>query len=237
LLIAGLGQGTWVWRDVLPILQRDRPVLAFEARGTGTRSALPPRRSVHEMATDILLEHRPAHVLGFSMGGYVALTLAATNPEFVRSLLLFATGGGGPGRVPRPRDVADAISEAVGLPDHEFADRTMPYTFAPGWIEASPARFREIIEARIANPTPYELLEAHAAACFAFYDEARDLEGLNIEALVVHGDQDRIVPVENGRMLARRLPRAAYVELPGRGHNLMLEDPELFARLVSEFLP
>jgi 3-oxoadipate enol-lactonase len=238
LLIAGLGQGTWVWKDVLPTLGEDRPVLAFEARGTGTRFDLPPRRSVDEMAADVLRElSQPVHVLGFSMGGYVALTLALGEPDLVRSLLLFATGGGGPGRVPRPRYVADATAEALGLPDPDFAMRTMPFTFAPGWVEASPARFREIIETRIENPTPYELLEAHAAACFRFYEEDCDVESIDVPALVVHGDEDLIVPVENGRQLAGRLRNVQYVELSGRGHNLMLEDPDTFARLVREFLP
>jgi pimeloyl-ACP methyl ester carboxylesterase len=132
--------------------------------------------------------------------------------------------------------VADAIAEALGLPDPEFAERTMPFTFSPGWTEGSPERFRQIIEARIEHPTPYELLEAHAAACFKFYDDGCDVEQIRLPALVIHGDQDLIVPVENGRMLAERLPRVEYVEVPGRGHNLMLEDPKTFARLVLEFL-
>jgi 3-oxoadipate enol-lactonase len=237
LLIAGLGQGTWVWRDVLSALERDRPVIVFEARGTGNRAHLPARPSIGEMVADVLAELvQPAHVLGFSMGGYVALTLALTEPERVRSLLLFATGGGGPGRVPRPRYVADATAEALGLPDPEFAERTMPFTFAPGWAEASPERFNEIISARIEHPTPYDLLEAHAAACFGFYEGECEVERIRAPTLVVHGDQDLIVPVENGRLLAARLQRGEYVELPGRGHNLMLEDPESFTRLVLEFL-
>jgi 3-oxoadipate enol-lactonase len=237
LLIAGLGQAPWVWRDVLPELERDRPVIVFEARGTGTQANLPPRRSVGEMVADLRPQlDGPVHVLGFSMGGYVALTLALAHPELVRSLVLVATGGGGPGRVPRPRYVADATAEALGLPDPEFAERTMPFTFSPGWTEASPERFREIIEARIEHPTPHELLEAHAAACFRFYDEGCEVERIRVPALVFHGDQDLIVPVENGRMLVDRLENVEYVELPGRGHNLMLEDPETFSRLVRDFL-
>ena len=55
-------------------------------------------------------------------------------------------------------------------------------------------------------------------------------------ALVIHGSDDLIVPAENGRELARRLPNARYVELPGRGHNLMLQDPETFTELVLDFL-
>jgi pimeloyl-ACP methyl ester carboxylesterase len=179
---------------------------------------------------------RPAHVLGFSMGGYVALTLALDEPQLVRSLLLFATAGGGPGRVPRPRYVADAMSAALGLPDEQFALQTMPFTLSPGWVQAHPERFDEIFAARIEHPTPVELLEAHVEACYRFYQEGCEAERIFAPALVVHGDQDLIIPVENGRMLAERLPRAHYVELPGCGHNLMLEEPETFARLALDFL-
>jgi pimeloyl-ACP methyl ester carboxylesterase len=225
LLIAGLGQGVWVWRDVLPKLAPVGRTIVFEARGTGARAQLTPRRSVHEMAADVSAEiDRPVHVLGSSLGGHVALTLALRAPELVRTLLLFGTGGGGPGRVPRPRA------------DREFAERTMPLTFAPGWAEANRIRFREIMNARVEAPTPYDLLEAHAAACYAFYAEGCVVERISVPALVVHGDQDLIIPVENGRMLANRLSRVEYVELAGRGHNLMLEDPDTFARLVLEFL-
>jgi 3-oxoadipate enol-lactonase len=238
LLIPGLGQGVWVWRDVLPALSRDRPVIVFEPKGTGKLSNVPARASVRAMAADVRTElNGPAHALGASMGGYVALTLALAEPELVRSLVLVGTGGGGPGRVPRPRPVAQAFTAALGLPHEEFAHRTMPYTFAPGWAEANPERFESVVAARMEQPTPYETLDAHAEACYAFYAEGCDAERLTIPALVVHGEEDLIVPVENGRMLAKRLPNVTYVELPGRGHNLMLEDPETFARLVVEFLP
>ena len=237
LLIAGLGQGTWVWRDVLPALERERPVIAFESSGTGKLADVPARDSVAAMAADAGdVLHGPAHVLGFSMGGYVALTLALARPELVRSLLLFATGGEGPRRIPRPQHVAEAFTSALGLPYEEFARRTMPFTFSAGWADSNPERFEQIIAARLERPTPFETIEAHAAACYGFYAEGCDAERIAVPALVVHGDEDLIVPVENGRMLAARLPDVRYVELRSRGHNLMLEDPDTFVRLVLEFL-
>jgi 3-oxoadipate enol-lactonase len=237
LLIAGLGQGAWVWRDVAALLERERQVVLFEARGTGTLRDEPARGTVHEMAADAaaMLE-TPAHVVGLSMGGYVALTLALSQPTLVRSLVLVGTGGGGPGRVPRPFHVARAFDEAFGSPSEEFARRTIPFTFAPGWTDANPERFEEIVALRVAQPTSYETILAHAEACYAFYREGCEAERVSLPALVIHGDEDLIVPVANGRMLAARLPDVEYEELAGRGHNLPLEIPDELAGLVSGFL-
>jgi pimeloyl-ACP methyl ester carboxylesterase len=74
------------------------------------------------------------------------------------------------------------------------------------------------------------------AACYAFYDKAVEVERITAPALVVHGADDVIVPPENGRILAERLPNARHVEVAGRGHNLQLEDPETFNELVPGFL-
>ena len=237
LLIAGLGQGAWVWRDVAALLERERPVVPFEARGTGALRDEPARASVHAMAEDAAaLLAAPAHVVGLSMGGYVALTLALAQPSLVRSLVLVGSGGGGPGRVPRPFHVARAFDEAFGNSQEEFTRRTMPFTFASGWTEAHPERFDEIVALRVAQPTSYEAILTHAEACYAFYREGCEVERIGVPALVVHGDEDLIVPVENGRMLAARLPDVEYVELAGRGHNLSLEAPDELAGLVSSFL-
>jgi 3-oxoadipate enol-lactonase len=238
LLLQGLGQGKWAWRYVLPGLARDFRTILFDTRGTG-RSPVPQQPyGIGDLAGDAaeILRGRRAHVAGFSMGGYVALTLSLAHPELVRSLVLAGTGAGGPDRVPRPPEVRDAFERALGLPQEEFGRATMPYTFAPGWPDANPERFEEILAGRLEHPTPIETILAHATACYRFYAEGCAVERVDVPTLVVHGDADLIVPVENGRMLAARLPNARYVELAGRGHNLMLEDPETFSSLVLEFL-
>lgn len=236
-LVSGLGQGRWVWRWVLPALEQHGRVIVFDHRGTGPLSDVPARDSVSDMAADLrAVLDEPAHVLGFSMGGFVALTLALSEPRIIRSLILAGTGAGGPGRVPRPAHVVQAFEEAFGLPEDEFGRATFPYTVARGWPEANAERFEEILAVRLELPTPYATIETHVAACYAFYESAIEVELIRVPALVVHGDEDLIVPVENGRRLAERLPDAEFVELPGRGHNLMLEDPVTFAGLVLRFV-
>jgi 3-oxoadipate enol-lactonase len=234
----GLGQGSWAWRYQVPVFAACFRVIVFDTRGTG-RSPVPDEPyDIHDLADDAarILDGRKAHVVGFSMGGYVALTLARAHPELVRSLVLAGTGAGGPGRVPRPEYVREAFEAALPLPPEEQRRTTLPYTFSPGWTEANPERFEEIVAATLDYPTPIETIQAHMAACYRFYDEALEVESMDAPALVVHGDEDLIVPVENGRILAQRLPHARYVELAGRGHNAMLQDPDAFNGVVLGFL-
>jgi 3-oxoadipate enol-lactonase len=238
LLIEGLGQSTWAWREQIPAFARRFRVIAYDTRGTG-RSPVPVEPySIPDLAEDAveILGGRAAHVVALSMGGYVALTLVLARPELVRSLVLVGTGAGGPARVPRPDYVREAFAAAQGLPLEEYGRVTMPYTFAAGWPAANPGRFEEILRARLEHPTSYETIDVHMRACYRYYDEGAEVERVDAPALVIHGNEDLIVPVENGRMLAARLPNARYVELPGRGHNVPLEDPETFNRLVLEFL-
>ena len=238
LLIEGLGQSLWAWREQIHVFPRHFRTIAFDTRGTG-RSHVPDEPyGIDELAQDAadVLDGRTAHVVGLSMGGYVALTLALARPELVRSLVLVGTGAGGPDRVPRPQEVRDAYAAAIGLPFDEYGRTTMPMTFSPGWTERNRDRFEEILAARGEHPTPDVTLDAHLRACYGFYNGGCEAERIAAPALVLHGDADVIVPVENGRMLASRLPNAHYVELPGRGHNLQLEDPATFNRLVLDFL-
>jgi 3-oxoadipate enol-lactonase len=226
-----------VWRYVAALLSPERRVVFYDNCGTGRLNDRPARTSIGALAEDARAQiDEPADVVGLSMGGYVALTLALAEPALVRSLVLAGTGAGGRDRVPRPAHVAAAFTSALRLPYDEFARRTTPYTFSAGWTEANPERFEEILAARLERPSPFATIEAHAEACYAFYADGCEVERIEQPALVLHGSEDLIVPVENGRRLAERLPNAEYVEYPGRGHNLPLEIPEPFAEAVAGFL-
>jgi pimeloyl-ACP methyl ester carboxylesterase len=238
LLVEGLGQSMWAWREQIPVFAERFRTIAYDTRGTG-RSPLPHEPyGIDALAHDAadVLDGRTARVVALSMGGYVALTLALARPDLIRALVLVGTGAGGAERVPRAQWVRDAFASATGLPYDQYGRRTMPMTFSRGWTDRNAERFDEIIAARGAHPTPDETLEAHIQACYGFYARGCEVERIQAPALVVHGDEDLIVPVENGRMLASRLPNARYVELPGVGHNVQLEVPERFNTLVLEFL-
>jgi pimeloyl-ACP methyl ester carboxylesterase len=238
LLVGGLGQGAWAWRWVEPLLARDHDACVLVPRGTGELRDVPARRSVVEMAQDAaeLLDGRATHVVGLSMGGYVSLTLALAHPELVRSLFLIGTGPGGPNRVPRPQHIREAYEAAVALGPGEYERTTQRLSLAPGWPEANPERYDEIIEARMADASTLDVMWAHLEACYEYYDAAIPVEQIEARALVLHGTEDVVVPPENGRMLAARLPNAEYVEVEGGGHNLPLELPDEVAQRIDSWV-
>ena len=242
LLIQGLGYAIWRWHAQVPALSRARRAIVFDNRGAGRSVKARGPYTIELLADDAaaVLEDVaggvPAHVVGLSMGGYIALTLALRHPELVRSLVLTGTAAGGPETSPVPAATLDAWLAAAGLPPEEYARRTMPLSFAPGWTDEHPEEYERLLAARLEFPTPPECWAAQYDACTVFLERGAPVEQIDVPALVLHGDADRVVPVENGRSLARRLPHARLVVLAGRGHLAPLETPETFNAEVLRFL-
>jgi pimeloyl-ACP methyl ester carboxylesterase len=241
LLVQGLGYAKWASRAQWQDYAARRRVLAFDNRGTG-RSGKPAGPYSMELLADdaaSVLDARgiaSADVYGHSMGGFVALTLALRRPDLVRSLVLVATGPGGPEHEPLPEETLASWMSAAGLPADEAVRRTFATAFAPGWEGDHPDEYAEWLAARLDPPTPPECWWAQLEAAAVYKERGVNVEQIAVPALVVHGDLDRVVPVSNGRLLAARLPRAQLVVLPGRGHVPMLEEPEEFSAAVCAFL-
>lgn len=241
LLIAGLGYASWCWRDLQADLCADAAMVAFDNRGTGRSDKPAGPYSMALMADDAaaVLDAaglRDAHVLGHSMGGYIALTLALRHAEKVRSLILVGTSPGGPDTAPVPQDTVETWKLAGTLPPAEYARRSMPRSFAPGWTDAHPDAFERILARRLEFPTPAPNWLAQYAACGEYVARGLDVSAIRVPATVIHGEQDRVVPHHNGKLLAQRLPGARLVSLKEAGHLPMLEDPPGFAALVRAHL-
>lgn len=241
LCLSGLGYASWCWGELQAALSSRWRALAVENRGTGRSEKPPGPYSIEQFADDAArvldrLELAEAHVVGHSMGGYIALKLALRHPGRVRSLVLVGTTDGGAGALPVPESTRSAWQAAAGLGPAEFARRTMPLSYAPGWVEANPERFESILSARLRHPTPIDAWQAQYAACEQYLMRGIPTSDIRNPALVVHGTQDRVVPFENGARLASRLPQGRLHRILGGGHLCFLEDPEGFARLVAAHL-
>ncbi len=241
LLLQGLGYSMWAWRYQLPAFGSKRRTIAFDNRGTGRSSLEPGPFSMEQFAGDALsvldaLEVESAHVLGLSMGTFVAQLMALLAPGRVRSLVLVGGSPGGLEHTPLPAETLEAWLANSQLPPTEFVRQTMHLSFSPGWSESHPELYEELVEARLHHPTPPECWQAQFAAAGRFLQDGAPVEQIGVPTLVVHGDADRVVPVSNGRLLARRIPGAELVVLPGRGHVVHLESPDELNRLVENFL-
>ena len=238
LLLTGLGYAIWSWQRQLPDWTPRFRCIAVENRGTGRSPKPPGPYSIEEMTDDAAeaLDGRRAHVAGFSMGGYLAQTVALRHPQLVERLVLICTGTGGPGFVPLPAATAAAWEANAGRTPQDFARATMPLSFRPGWTDEHPDEFEQLLADRLEHPTPPDCWRAQFDACNAWIRRTTPVEEITAPTLVVHGDADRIVPYENGVELARRIPGARFERFPGSGHLLFLESPERLNPLVAEFL-
>jgi 3-oxoadipate enol-lactonase len=241
LAIAGLGYASWCWLELQHALARDATTYALDNRGTGRSDKPPGPYTMAQMADDAAavldaLGLAEAHVLGHSMGGYIALNLALRHPARVRSLVLVGTSPGGPDTQPIPEETLKSWEAARSLPATEYARHTMPRSFAPGWADAHPREFEAVLARRLEFPTPPPNWLAQYQACVEHVGRGLDVSGIRRPATVIHGEQDRVVPHANGRLLAQRLPGARFVSLPHAGHLPMLEDPPGFAALVRAHL-
>jgi 3-oxoadipate enol-lactonase len=241
LFIQGLGYATWAWAPQLDALERRARVVAFDNRGAGRSDKPEGPYSIRLLAEDALAVLQrtgagPAHVVGCSMGGYVALTLALRHPHVVRSLVLISTSAGGDGAVDVPHETLQAWQRAAGASPEEFARRTMPYSFAPGWVEAHPVEFGRWLEARLAYPTPAVAWRAQFEASARFLAEGLGPGSIPQPALVIHGTEDRVVPYANARALTARLDHADLVTLHGAGHLCWLERPDAVNVLLADFV-
>jgi pimeloyl-ACP methyl ester carboxylesterase len=229
LMIIGLGSQMIVWPDELcrMLVARGFRVIRYDNRDVGLSTRPDAPYTLDDMADDAAglldaLDLPAAHVVGASMGGYIAQLLALRHPRRVRSLciIMSSTGARDVGS-PEP-DILPMLLQPVP------SDR-------PGYIE-----YRVAISRRLAS-TGYEFDEPRirklAAAAYdrAFFplgaqrqlaavaaapDRTARLTELRVPTLVLHGTADPIVGVSGGEALARAIPDATLRVFPGMGHDL-----------------
>lgn len=231
LLIQGLGYARWGWEPVVPLLAESFDVLVYDNRGIGESDAPPGPYTVAQLAADavqVLDEAgvERAHVVGTSLGGMVAQELALAHPERVGKLVLVSTTPGGPEAFPMPERTVQLMTGGATL--RQFVENAL----AP---RADEAIVERILAHRERTAQPLEAWQAQAAAGAAF-DAYDRIGGIRAPTLVLHGTEDAVVDPRNSAHLGRAIPGARVELFPGGGHIFWWEQPEEFARVVTEFL-
>jgi pimeloyl-ACP methyl ester carboxylesterase len=212
LLIMGALFSSRMWFPTLPSLTRHHRAVWFDNRGTG-QSTGTEVASIEEMAADAQAVMDAAgldtaHVYGISLGGVVALELAKRIPERVRSLVLGCTCVLTRDKPRAPVEINEVLATARR---EDYVASTVYGSACPP--EAKERQARELL-ADTADPVS---LVAQQNALRAYAADLDDVRALTMPSLVLHGDEDLIVPVEWGRELAATLPRSALVVYGGTG--------------------
>ena len=231
LLIMGAVYSSAMWYPALPALSAQHRLISFDNQGTG-QSTWAATTSIEELAADALAvldaaEVERADVYGISLGGVLALELALTAPERVRSLVLGCTCVLTPDKPRAPLAVNDALRSASR---RQLADATL---FGPVCPPEAQARAHQAILDDLAAP---EALVAQQDALRAYNADLSALSSLTMPALVLHGTEDPIVPVDWGREVAAALPDSRLSIYEGCGHNYLVEVGERANRDVLDFL-
>ncbi|HEX3519349.1 MAG TPA: alpha/beta hydrolase, partial [Solirubrobacteraceae bacterium] len=237
LAIMGMSGTALHWGEpFLAELRESFDVIAYDHRGVGESSHLDGELTIAQLAEDAhgllaALEIDAAHVLGISMGGMVAQELALAHPESVLTLTLGCTYCGGEGSAHAAPEVIQRLFEAMSSGDRERAIRAgweINVSAQKAGEEDAYATFLEIAQRR-AVAVPVVMAQAQAILA---HDTRERLGGLTMPTLVLHGTEDQMLPVQNGRLIASLIPDAQLEIFDGVGHLFFWEQPQRSAELI-----
>jgi pimeloyl-ACP methyl ester carboxylesterase len=175
-------------------------------------------------------------ILGWSMGGFIAQTLALQHPNRVNNLILLSTDPGGSEVDLASAAVWSQLVDTSGTP-HDQAERLLSLLFPSDVAESFYRKFGDIVAAARARLSP-DLINRQAAAMDAWHrNGAGDrLRGINAPVLIATGSKDVVIPPSNALKLVNAIPSAWLAQFPHGGHAFMAQYPRQLADLINCFL-
>lgn len=243
-LIHGAGDNLQAWYNQVPAFSKQYKVLTYDTRGHGQTDVTEREYTTGTWADDlhallIALGVRRASVLGYSLGGMIAVTLAAEHPEMVDALVLAGVAGAALGLGDRQtweqlRKTQIELLEREGMAGI-FKERTDAVTstmFSPGFVEKNPTvidKYRQVLPATRAEGYRKVLESMGRRGCPVDYPK------ITCPALIIVGAYDLWSGPEAGKVLQQRIPGSELVILP-TGHACQIERSGEFNEAVLSFL-
>jgi len=230
ILLHGWGASTVSWNATIPALAEagyrviafDRPPYGLSAK-VGDDLPLSITDQAHfTIALMDALNIEQAALIGHSMGGGVALQLALDHADRVRGIGLIGTGA----RLPVHPDILNNA-----LTDQAAAARLISNWF---WGEGATDAQREASFAGVMQ-TPPEIMHGDFLSCVGFDVRAR-LGEIRVPALIVAGEQDKMMPLKFSHLLHDNIAGSTLVIVPNAGHKLIIEQPQVVADAVQTWL-
>lgn len=239
-LIAGLGADGASWSGVATRLPKSYQTITIDNRGAG-RSKIPEKPyTVATMAEDVLrlLDHLKipkAHILGHSLGGYIAQEFAIRYPERVDRLVLSSTAAVSSGR--NNALFLKFYKDLEGGTDPEAWLREWTrWLFSPSVLAREnfiAALIKRGMRDRYRQQLPGFKGQIDAVAAF---DARGRLGSIRARTLVLEGGEDLLIPPAETKAMAEEIPGSVYECVPGVAHSIHIEEREVFVKAVHAFL-
>ena len=238
--VEGLGYSRWMWQWQRRALEGEYDIIIPDNRGTGDSDEPEGPYTMAAMASDLsaVLDDagvEAAHVVGASMGGMIAQQFALADDR-AASLTLICSSPGGPEAVPIPDDTVARMFE---VPEEYDERQEIRHKMGPAMtddvFEQNEDLVERIVDWRLDSDASDRARQWQAAAVGAF-DVHDRLDEIRVPTLVVHGTADRVVPIENGELLAEGIPDAEFVRVDGAPHLVFIERADQVNERLTEFL-
>lgn len=239
-LIQGLMGNSDLWWQEIPAFAKEYQVIVFDNRGAGQTDAPDTPYSMKMLADDMagllsVIGIESAHIYGQSMGGIIAQEFVLSYPKMVISLILSCTSSGI--LLARQSDTGASrnITSSATLSPEEHAKGVVRSCVTPEFIKKNPEMIQEYMEQLLKHPAPPRGGIRQMQAILNASGTYERLPEIKVSTLVIHGDADQAVSVENASVLASRIPNAELVIFKNAGH-VFLETKDEVNRTVLNFL-
>lgn len=239
LLVPGLGAGAWLWAKNVSCWAKHFDLIMPELRGSGRSDKPDEHYTIGKFSADLKalldeLQIEQAHVLGVSMGGFVAQHLAASWPERVRKLALISTSLGGQCQIGPDGETLSRLIRPRGKTRRERLEDGYVLNFSEDFLARHVEELERITEWRTNFPQPEHIYYRQLLAGNA-YDGAALAARITAPTLICAGKDDPLVPLANAHALQQAIPHAQLQILEGR-HMFFFEHPRKFNQAVLDFL-
>ncbi|SMF62498.1 alpha/beta fold hydrolase [Pseudobacteriovorax antillogorgiicola] len=239
LMLRGLGRSSRYWLGFDKMMSQHFKVITLDHRGLGRSTApLHWNSTIEDLAVDVatVLDHagiESAHVFGLSLGGMVAMALAAEVPDRCRTLIVANSSSADyiHFRV-NPISVAKIALAAAQGKIHEDVKRYVTTSKIDGRIgHEIGEQWGAIMED---EGFPIETIAKQLLASLRFRIRGR-LDGRLIPTLILYGNQDQFVPRGNSQHLHRLIPHSNIQVIRGVGHEISVGHEDLLCSLICQF--
>jgi pimeloyl-ACP methyl ester carboxylesterase len=235
----GLRRNVEWWYRQIPALSQHFQVIAFDNRGAGRSDKPVMEYSIRQFADDTAglidsLDISKIHVLGISMGGYIAQELALNYPDTVKSLVLGCTGCGGDRAVIMSPERMEKFTANKGLNPEEILRKDMDIYFSDEYVSQNTEKIEKFVEISMRYYQPADAFLRQFDACMR-HDTGDRLHHISTPTLVMTGDDDPLVPPQNSDILKSLIPGAELSIFAGGRHCFFIEEADRFNKEAVHF--